>query len=430
MIEIKRHIIEKVIAHLDKKEITVLTGPRQVGKTTLLSQLNNYLGQKKKETLLFNIDKDSDKEYFQSQETLLKKIALEIGETGYVFIDEIQRLENAGLFLKGIYDRNLPYKIIISGSGSIELKEQIQESLAGRKRVFYMSPVTFEEFVNYKTSYKYENRLPLYFDLEKEQTSLYLKEYLNFGGYPRIVTETNIGEKVSLLDEIYKSYVEKDLVYLLNINRPEIFNMLIKMLAYQMGNIVNYTEISKKLGISVDTLKKYIWYAEKTFSIQQTTPYFTNKLKEITKSPIFYFNDVGLRNFSLGMMGNLQLPEQFGLVFENFIHNILKNACQWKNWSVHFWRTTDKAEVDFVLNKGSEIIPMEVKFTDFKEPRITKSFRSFLNKYEPENAFIITQRYEESISIGGTNVIFLPFTAMAGLTSLVSTNGRALTGLR
>lgn len=415
MIEIKRHIIKKVIAHLDKKEITVLTGPRQVGKTTLLTELNNYLQQKKKETLFFNIDKDSDKEYFQSQETLLKKIALEIGDTGYVFIDEVQRLENAGLFLKGIYDRNLPYKIIISGSGSIELKEQIQESLAGRKRVFYMSPVTFEEFVNYKTNYKYENRLPLYFDLEKEQTSLLLKEYLNFGGYPRIVTETNSVEKVSLLDEIYKSYVEKDLVYLLNINRPEIFNMLIKMLAYQMGNLVNYTEISKKLGISVDTLKKYIWYAEKTFSIQQATPYFTNKLKEITKSPIFYFNDVGLRNFSLGMMGNLQLPEQFGLVFENFIHNILKNACQWKNWSVHFWRTTDKAEVDFILNKGSEIIPIEVKFTDFNEPRITKSFRSFLGKYEPPTAYVITQQYEENISIGKSTVMFLPFYKLEGM---------------
>lgn len=409
MAEIKREIKKEILEHLGKKEITLITGARQVGKTTLMNELMDELTAKGEKVAYFNLDFDSQIPFFQSQEAFLSRIKLEIGDSGYAFIDEIQRLENAGLFLKGIYDRNLSYKLIVTGSGSLELKEKIQESLAGRKRIFEMLPVNFDEFVNYRTGYKYEDRLPLYFEMEREQTRIFLNEYLNFGGYPAVVTEGLLSEKVKLMDEIFRSYIEKDLVYLMKIEQPGIFRLLIKVLSVQSGKLVNYSELSKQVNLSLPTIRKYLWYAEKTFSIHPVTPWYTNALKEITKSEILYFNDLGFRNHAQGMMGNLMFNEQFGFVFQNFIFHVLKEYCRRKNGTLHFWRTTDKAEVDFVLSLSTTVIPVEIKYSEMVKPAVSRSFRSFLEKYKPDEAWMINLSLNERIFINNTEVNFFPF---------------------
>ncbi len=407
---IKRQIKPEIIEHLEKKEITIITGARQTGKTTLLLEIKKELQLKGNNVLFLNLDNDSHSIHFKTQDTLLKKIELEIGFEGFVFIDEIQRLKNAGLFIKGIYDRNTNYKFVLTGSGSIELKENIQESLAGRKRLFEMMPVSFIEFVNFKTDYKYNDKISDFFEIEEEKTRILLNEYLNFGGYPQIVTETQLSEKLKLIDEIFTSYVEKDLVYLLKIERPETFKLLVKLLAALNGNIINYSELASRANLSVITLKKYLWYAEKTFCIHYISPFFTNAMKEITKAPVYYFNDLGLRNHALGQMGKLTLNQQFGFVFQNFIFHLLKDELKWKNQSIHFWRTTDKAEVDFVINpNGDTILPIEVKYGIIKKPSVSRSFRSFINKYAPTEALIVNRNYAEDIRINDTIVKFLPF---------------------
>ena len=185
---IKRKIYKEIKDHLLQKEMTFIIGPRQAGKTTTMLSLKEELQKEGKKTIYFNLDIEADRKFFNSQETLMNKIRLEIGEeAGYVFIDEIQRKEDAGLFLKGIFDMNLPYKLIISGSGSVELKEKIHESSAGRKRLFEFTTISFVEFVNFRTDYRYEDRLQLFFELEKEKTSFFLDEYLRFGGYPKVI---------------------------------------------------------------------------------------------------------------------------------------------------------------------------------------------------------------------------------------------------
>ena len=135
---IKRKLFEKIKEHIiNQKEITFIVGPRQSGKTTLMLLLKKHIEEKGGRTLFLNLDIETHKEFVTSQEKLIRKIELEIGKNkGFVFIDEIQRKENAGLFLKGIYDLNLPWKFIVSGSGSVDLKEKIKESLAGRKRKY------------------------------------------------------------------------------------------------------------------------------------------------------------------------------------------------------------------------------------------------------------------------------------------------------
>jgi len=410
MLIIKRDLFEEIKNHLSAKEISLIIGPRQVGKTTLMLLLKEYLEKKGEKTLFLNLDVEADKQYFVSQEALIRKINLEFGkEKGYVFIDEIQRKENAGLFLKGIYDLNLPYKFIVSGSGSLDLKEKIHESLVGRKRVFELYPISFKEFVNFKTNYRYEKRLEKFFEVEKVKTERLLNEYLNFGGYPRVVLEEKLSEKVRIIDEIYRSYLDKDVSYLIKSEKVDVYSSLIKVLAGQIGRLINYSELSSTLGISLQTLKNYLWYVEKTFIIHRLTPYFRNVRKEITKSPVVYFYDLGLRNYALGLFGKVEFSPDIGFLFQNFIFNIIKEKIRFTGASVHFWRTKDKAEVDFIIDFGKEVIPIEAKYKKLKEPTVERSLRSFVEKYHPKEAWVINLALEYEVKVGQTIIKFLPF---------------------
>lgn len=429
MLIIKRRLFSHIQDHLIHKEITLITGPRQAGKTTLMKQLEDNLKKKGKKTLFLDLDKELDRPFFDLQTHLVQKIEHEIGKDGgYVFIDEIQRKENAGLFLKGIYDMNLPYKFIVSGSGSLELKEKIHESLAGRKRVFELSTLSFEEFVNFKhdtsiSSQQYPDfeeirNLSRNFDAYKELAHDLLEQYLNFGGYPRVVLETEISQKQAAIDEIYRSYLEKDISFLLNIQKTESLTQLVRILAAQTGNLVNVSELSNTLGIAVQTVKDYLWYLEKTFIIQRVPPYFKNIRKEITKASTYYFVDLGLKNYATNQFGNALNTYSFGLLFENFVYNCLKEGVYFSPTTIHFWRTKDKAEVDFVINTGQSIIPVEVKYSRLKQPETTRSFKSFLDKYKPEKAFIVHLGDYMDDKFGDTKVYFIPFYNCEVITSL------------
>lgn len=422
---IRRKIFPLVQQHLSQKEITLITGPRQAGKTTLMKQLEEDLKVRNLKTLFLDLDRDRDKPFFSSQDHLIQKMRSEIGDGGgYVFIDEIQRKEDAGVFLKGIYDMNLPYKIIASGSGSLELKEKIHESLAGRKRAFNLLTISFEEFVNFKhdssipsQTYPGFNELKDMaesFDYHKEISLLLLREYLSFGGYPRVVLENKPVEKEAIIEDIYKSYLEKDLAVLLNIQKTESLVQLVRILASQAGNLVNISELSGTLGLSAQTVKDYLWYLEKTFVIQKVTPFTTNIRKEITKAAIYYFIDLGLKNYSVnqfGSAGSSSLPPQ-GFLFQNFVFNYLKEVLIEKSSSttIHFWRTQDKAEVDFVVNTGSEVIPVEVKYTNLKKLETTRSFKSFLSEYKPKKAFIVhLGKSYPPVGFEGTKIYLIPY---------------------
>ncbi|MCX7988581.1 MAG: ATP-binding protein [Thermodesulfovibrio sp.] len=404
---IKRKLLNQLRQHLAKPEITIIIGPRQAGKTTLMKILEEELKRNGERTLFLNLDIEYDKEHFSSQASLLRRIELEFGKNrGYVFIDEIQRREDAGLFLKGIYDMGLPYKFIVSGSGSVELKEKISESLTGRKRVFELLTLSFEEFVNYKTDYKYENRIIDYFETERTKSLMLLEEYLNFGGYPRVVLEEELSEKLSLINEIYQSYVERDIYFLLKIQKLPEFTKLVKILADSVGKITNLTELSNTVGLSTKTLKDYLWYLEKTFIVSKITPFFRNIRKELSKSPIYYFYDLGLRNFSIGEFGRAR---DYGFIFQNFVYLSILEKIKNTNYKIHFWRTKDKAEIDFVIDTGISFIPVEVKYRKLKTHEITRPLRSFIERYSPSQALVINLSLYEKVRINHTELIVMPF---------------------
>lgn len=412
---IKRKLFKSLKDHLTHKEISLIIGPRQAGKTTLMLLLKKQLEEKGNPTLFLNLDIEADKRFFASQETLVRKIELELGKNnGFVFIDEIQRKDDAGIFLKGIYDMNLPYKYIVSGSGSVELKKKIHESLAGRKRIFELNTLSFEEFVHFRTQYRYENKLLDFLRLDPDKAKLLLEDYLLFGGYPRVVLAKNINEKQQEISEIYQSYLEKDIAYLLQVKKTDALTNLVRIVAAQPGTLINFSKLSSILGISAQTVKEYLWYLEKTFILNKVTPYFRNVRKEIRKSPVYYFYDLGLRNYATGGFGNLNMPD-IGFVFQNFVFNLLREKLRLSPARVHFWRTSDVAEVDFILDFVRELVPIEVKWASLKRPSIPRSLRSFILQYRPLKSYIVNIALKDTVEIGKTKVYFIPFYDLMGL---------------
>lgn len=385
---IKRTVLDKLQAHLSNPEMTVLVGPRQVGKTYLMKLMFDDLISKNKRAVFLSLDNDEHQPYFESQSQLINFLKLQFGnDFGYVFIDEIQKKENAGVFLKGIYDQKFPFKFILSGSGSLDLKAKIKESMAGRKRIFEITPISFSEFVNYKTEYKYENKLNDFFEIEKNKSINLLNEYLTFGGYPKVILASSLEEKKAEIIEIYKSYVEKDVTNLLKVEKTNSFSTLLKLIASQIGSLVNVSEFANTIGISPQTVENYLWYLEETFILKKVTPFYRNIRSELTKTPMYYFVDLGLRNYLIGMFGLTELPSQLvGHLFENYIFNNLVNL---NIGDIHFWRTKDNAEVDFVIESGSKVIPIEVKYKKMESPKTTRSFKSFLTKYNPKKSYLI-----------------------------------------
>ena len=405
---IQRRLMTALKGHLDHPEITMLVGPRQSGKTTILKQLDAQLRAGGRNTLWLNLDVEDDFRHLASQGALLQKIRLELGSGGVVFIDEIQRKENAGLFLKGLYDQGLPWKLVVSGSGSIELKEKISESLAGRKRLFELTTVSFGEFADFRTGYRYANRLREFFRAEPTQTEQLFREYLMYGGYPRVVLAETHQEKLATINEIFRSYLEKDIVYLLRVEKSDSFSNLVRVLASQTGKMVSYSELSATLGLSLPTVKTYLWYLEKTFIIRKVSPWFTNIRKEITKAPVYYFGDIGLRNFASGSFGVISDSEA-GFVFQNAIHALLAERFPLADTTIHYWRTKDKAEVDFVIRRGAAVTPMEVKYRDLKKLETRRSYRGFLERYHPESGYIVNKSLSAEEMVGETRVQCLPY---------------------
>ncbi|MBI5051087.1 MAG: DUF4143 domain-containing protein [Nitrospirae bacterium] len=301
----------------------------------------------------------------------------------------------------------LPYKFIVSGSGSVDLKANIKESMVGRKRVYELYPVSLKEFINFRTDYRYEKKLAEFFSLESSRLEHLLSEYLNFGGYPRVVLEDELKEKIRTIDEIFQGYIEKDISYILKVEKIEAFGLLIKVLADQTGRLLNYSEISNTLGISLPTLKNYLWYAENTYILQRLTPYFRNIRSEISKSPTPYFSDIGLRNYMLGIFGNLSRSDDIGFTFQNLIFLILKEKLRFMNAKLHFWRTKSGAEIDFIINTGRRPIPVEVKYSEFTMPVVPRSFDGFIEKYSPEKCLVINKNLKTVVRVKNCKVLFL-----------------------
>jgi hypothetical protein len=299
------------------------------------------------------------------------------------------------------------------------LKQKIDESLVGRNRLFELSTITFEEFLNHRTDYRYEDNLADYLEIEPDRARQLLSEYMTFGGYPRVITAPEELEKRRIIDEIYRSVLEKDIAYLLKLDKPDAFSALIKLLASQIGQLMNYSELASTLNVSFPTVKKYLWYAQKIFLVELIAPYVRNVRKEISKSPVPYFWDLGLRNYSLGLFRHHESPFEGGFVFENLVFLLLRQKLRFKAAKLNYWRTKDKAEVDFVIEAGQGLIPVEVTYKQLKQEKVPPSLRSFIEKYNPENAYVINLNLNKTLNVRKTTLFFLPFHALLRSSAII-----------
>lgn len=397
---VERNIETEIVRYLTAKEVIAIVGVRQCGKTTLMRKLASSLEDDNKVNFI-SFDNISVLQLFE--EDVESFIELHVKAYDYLFIDEIQYSRQSGRTLKYIYD-NYDVKMIISGSSAAEISIQSIKYLVGRIFIFTLYPFSFNEFLRFRAP----NMIPVYEkgNYKKEitrQLNRYLNEFLLYGGFPRVVTAKETEEKKTVLQNIYNTYLLRELKEIFQLADSLKLIKLLKLLALQTGDLVNFNEISNQSGIKLPELKNIAAILESTFVVSFIQPFYTNKRTELVKASKTYFVDPGFRNVCIGHFSEVELME--GRAREQFVFT----EFQKRNIKLKYWRSKSQAEVDFVYEKEGKIVPVEIK-SSLKAPKVSRSMHSFLTKYETQGAFILTEDFEQRSELkSGKQVQFLPW---------------------
>lgn len=351
---VNRLINTSITADFFQGKVIAILGPRQVGKTTLLSQLSIPSA----ETLWLNCDNIDDCEVLEERtSTELQQL---VGTKRYVIIDEAQRVKNIGLTLKMMADlfRN-KVQVIVTGSSSLELSSQINEPATGRIYEYRLFPLSLAELSHY-TSPREERRL--------------LEQRLVYGCYPEVVTHPDQAKR--LLTTIADNYLYKDLLSYNGIRKPEMLGRLLQALAMQVGEQVSYNELSRLLGIDRATVENYIDLLEKCFVLFRLPSYSRNLRTELRHNRKIYFYDNGIRNAIIRNFAPLNLRTDTGALWENMMlsERVKHNAYSQSYAQLYFWRTQAQTEIDFVETEDGMMQAFEFKFNPKKLPRAPKAF--------------------------------------------------------
>ena len=413
---LKRKLEQTILDNLKMREYLAIVGPRQAGKTTLIQKIQAQTP----DSVFLSFE---DHEILSLFDRDIKLFAKEYARYKYIFIDEFQHSARGGKNLKYLYDLRPEFKLIITGSSAIDLTVKALRNMTGRIFIFNLYQLDFAEFLAGRNPELSEKRASALagIDLGKgavampeipekagHELSGLLEEFMVWGGYPRLALATSSKEKENILKNIYNTYFLRDVRDIAGLADDYKLSRLIRGLAVQTGQMIEYSELGKISGYDYLSLKKYLNILEKTFICRPLLPFYRNKRTELVKNPKIYFFDNGLRD---QIVGNFDLsgsrPDR-GAVAENHIFTELVKL----GLAVNYWRTKQKAEVDFIVTAaGNTIIPVEVK-NRMNGPEISRSFRSFLDNYAPSRAVILNHDYIGREKIGATDVFFLPFWAV------------------
>ena len=349
---IKRTIQKNIEQNLFKGKIIIIYGARQVGKTTLVKEMQKKYSDK---ASYFNCDE------IDIRQALTDKTSTEIkaflGNKKLIILDEAQRVKNIGLTLKLIADNFSDLQIIATGSSSFDLSNKIIEPLTGRKMEYNLYPFSLEEL-----------KL-IYSDLEIDRL---LERRIIFGMYPEIAQGE--GSMEQNLKSIAKSYAYKDILQYQNIKNPEVLEKLLQAIALQIGNEVSYNELSNMIGIDKNTVANYISILEKSFIIFRLNPFSRNLRNELKKLRKIYFYDNGIRNALINNLNPLNLRQDVGALWENFMisERLKYNNNHGIDQNVYFWRTKQKQEIDYLEESGGRLSGFEFKWSKdkFKKPKV------------------------------------------------------------
>ena len=330
--------------YIQKGKALIIYGPRRVGKTTLLKQFLSLSKEK------YRFDTGDN---IRLQSTLgsldFKKIADYVNNFDLIVIDEAQKIPKIGETLKIIADQYPDKAIIATGSSSFELAGQVGEPLTGRKRTLKLFPVAQLELLENSNSYDLKNSLD---------------QYLIYGSYPSILSISDEIGKRRLLNELIDSYLLKDILEFENIKGAKVLLDLLRLLAYQVGSEVSTTELGRQLGIDYKTILRYLDLFEKSFVLFSLRGYSRNLRKEVSKMSKYYFYDNGIRNAVISNFNELNIRNDIGQLWENFIiaERIKKQSYQEFYCNNYFWRTWDKKEIDWIEEREGKLYGYEFKW--------------------------------------------------------------------
>lgn len=368
---IPRKLSESLNELLSHGKVLILYGARRVGKTTLIENYVQSLPDNEK-VLFVNGDDIVIRQYLESQS--ISKLRDFVGDHTTLIVDEGQYIKNIGLNLKLIIDHIPNLKVIATGSSSFDLAKDIGEPLTGRKIVLNLLPVAQLELAQ----------------IEKvHERDANLEARLIFGSYPEVITTKSNSFRQDYLRELVSSYLFKDILVFEGIRQSDKIARLLQLIAFQVGKQVSFNEFGTKLEMSKNTVEKYLDLLEKVFVIFKRSGFSRNLRKEITKNHRYYFFDNGIRNAIIGNFNPLDLRDDVGQLWENYIisERMKKNEYSRSITDSYFWRTYDKKEIDLVEEKGGKLFAYEIKW----QSGSIKAPTDWITKY-PGSEFDIISR--------------------------------------
>ncbi|WP_396168631.1 ATP-binding protein [Flavobacterium sp.] len=359
---------------LHKGKVIILIGPRQVGKTTLITALLEN-------TVYLFLDGDDNTvaETLSNANTeTLKSI---IGNYKYVFIDEVQRIPNIGLKLKIIVDQIKDVQVIVSGSSALDSNNLTQEPLTGRKFEYQLFPISWNEFENNVGYIKAQQQLEL---------------RMLYGMYPDVIN--NFGNEYEILKNLVSSYLYKDILALTGIRKSDVLGKILQALAMQIGNEVSYNEIAQLVGVDKNTVNNYIDLLEKSFVIFKLNSFSKNLRNEIKANKKIYFYDNGLRNMIIGNFNNLEFRQDKGALWENFMISERMKVLSYAQSVArpYFWRTTQQQEIDYIEIEADSVTAFEFKWSSVKKVKLPKSFQE---AYQANFLVVNKENFREFLKI-------------------------------
>lgn len=356
---IKRQVFDDILQKLEKNKVILLYGPRRVGKTTILNELSKVL-EKTEKIKFVNGEISIIQEELSSQS--LEKLKNFIGNSSLLIIDEAQKIPKIGLNLKIIVDNIPGIKVIASGSASFALSQEVGEPLTGRQKTVNLFPISAYEIINYQDEIFYSENLD---------------NYLIFGSYPELFKLSDRKEKISYLRELTEAYLFKDILELERVKNSKKLKDLLSLLAFQIGKEVSLSELANALDLHIETVARYLDLMEKSFILINIRGFSRNLRKEVSKTSRYYFYDLGVRNAIINNFNPLNLRDDKGALWENYI--IIERLKKQKYTPIfsnnYFWRTYDRKEIDWVEEREGKLFGFEIKFNNkkVKEPTLWKS---------------------------------------------------------
>ncbi len=356
-------------------KVLILIGSRQVGKTTLISEISKNFTQE--DVLFVNCDEADVRAVLEnSSSTALKAF---IGSKKLFIIDEAQRIKGIGLTLKLIADTLREVQVIATGSSAFDLRNELEETLTGRKIVIELFPISTQEMVNH-TSFIEEKRM--------------LEQRMIYGMYPEIINNPTDAKK--LLKELSDSYLFKDILSYKDIRQPDALRKLLTALSLQVGGEVSYNEIGNLIGLDKETVERYIDLLEKSFVVFRLTSLSRNGRNELKKSRKIYFYDNGVRNAVINNFNPLSLRADVGDLWENFMISERRKTLHYNQIfaNTYFWRTHTQQEIDYIEEREGKLFTYEFKWSEKKKAKLPKLFAELY----PENEFelINSKNYMEN----------------------------------